>query len=68
MCGSPMGESFEEMKRHFESQRDKEYISHVCAQHPRNARPVKVGGVVQELWSGNAQALLSHVEPVTYIL
>jgi hypothetical protein len=34
--GSPTGNSFDEMMRHFESQRDEEFSSHVCAVHPRN--------------------------------
>jgi hypothetical protein len=32
------GESIEEMKTNFGQQRDKEFSSHVCAQHPRAAR------------------------------
>jgi len=36
--GSPTGNSFDEMMRNFESQRDKEFTSHVCADHPRNTR------------------------------
>jgi hypothetical protein len=27
------------MKRNFERQRDKEYASHVCAEHPRPSSP-----------------------------
>jgi hypothetical protein len=34
--GSPIGNSFDEMMRNFESQRDTEFSSHVCADHPRN--------------------------------
>ena len=30
-----MGASFDEMMRNFELQRDKEFASHVCAEHPR---------------------------------
>jgi hypothetical protein len=30
-----IGESIDEMKRHYEQQRDKEFASHVCAEHPR---------------------------------
>ena len=33
--GSPRGNSLEEMKQNFEHQRDKEFASHVCAEHPR---------------------------------
>jgi hypothetical protein len=33
--GPLIGESIEEMKTHYESQRDKEFTSHVCAEFPR---------------------------------
>ena len=33
--GPPVGVSLDEMKQNFESQRDKEFASHVCAQHPK---------------------------------
>jgi len=33
--GPPLGASLDEMKQNFERQRDKEFASHVCAQHPR---------------------------------
>ena len=33
--GSPIGNSFDEMMRNFELQRDREFSSHVCADHPR---------------------------------
>jgi hypothetical protein len=33
--GPPRGNSLEEMKQNYERQRDKEYASHVCAEHPR---------------------------------
>jgi hypothetical protein len=33
--GPPRGSSLEEMKQNYERQRDKEYASHVCADHPR---------------------------------
>ena len=36
--GSPTDNSFEEMKRKFELQRDREFSSHVCADHPKNTR------------------------------
>jgi hypothetical protein len=31
--GAPAGESFDEMMRNFESQRDREFTLHVCADH-----------------------------------
>lgn len=33
--GPVVGESIEDMKMHYEDQRDKEFASHVCAAHPR---------------------------------
>jgi hypothetical protein len=33
--GPPRGSSLEEMKQNYERQRDKEYASHVCTEHPR---------------------------------
>jgi len=36
--GSPSGNSFDEMMRNFELQRDNAFASHVCADHPRNRR------------------------------
>jgi hypothetical protein len=33
--GPPRGDSLEEMKQHFERQRDKQFASHVCAEHPK---------------------------------
>jgi hypothetical protein len=36
--GPLVGESLEEMKRNYESQRVKEFTSHVCAEHPRAAK------------------------------
>jgi hypothetical protein len=36
--GAPTGPSFDEMLRHFEWQRDKEFTSHVCADHPKKVR------------------------------
>jgi hypothetical protein len=33
--GSPVGTSLEQMKQHFESRRDREVASHVCAEYPR---------------------------------
>jgi len=34
--GRPDGASFDEMMRNFELQRDKEFTSHVCADHPKS--------------------------------
>jgi hypothetical protein len=34
--GSPTGNSFDEMMRNLESQRDAESSSHVCADYPRD--------------------------------
>jgi hypothetical protein len=36
--GPLVGESIHDMKRHYEEQRDKEFASHVCAEHPRAAK------------------------------
>lgn len=33
--GSPRGNSLDEMKQNYKRQRDKEFASHVCAEHPR---------------------------------
>jgi rubredoxin len=33
--GPPANKPFEEMMRNFESQRDKEFTLHVCADHPK---------------------------------
>ena len=33
--GTPTGASLDEMMHKFELQRDKEFTSHVCADHPR---------------------------------
>jgi hypothetical protein len=37
--GPPTGASFDEMMNNFESRRDQEFASHVCAEHPRNVTP-----------------------------
>jgi hypothetical protein len=34
--GAPTGNSFDEMMQNFELQRDHEFTSHVCAEHPRS--------------------------------
>ena len=36
--GPVVGQSFEEMKNRYEKQRDAEFRSHVCAEHPRATR------------------------------
>jgi hypothetical protein len=36
--GAPTGESFDEMLRNFEAQRDKEFESHVCADHSKKVK------------------------------
>ncbi len=33
--GPLVGDTIEEMKRRYESQRDREFGAHVCAEHPR---------------------------------
>ncbi len=33
--GPPVGNSIEEMKENYERQGREEFVSHVCAQHPR---------------------------------
>ena len=33
--GPPVGKSLDEMKQNYEQRRDKEFASHVCAEHPR---------------------------------
>jgi rubredoxin len=37
--GPPTGETFDAMMRNFESQRDKEFASHVCSNHLRRPKP-----------------------------
>jgi len=39
--GAPTGKSFDEMMGNFELQRDQEFASHVCAEHPRRQEPKK---------------------------
>jgi hypothetical protein len=36
--GAPAGTSFDEMLSNFELQRDKEFTSHVCTDHPKKVR------------------------------
>jgi hypothetical protein len=36
--GPVVGRSIDEMKTHYEQQRDKEFTSHACAAHPRAAQ------------------------------
>jgi hypothetical protein len=33
-AGPPTGGSLEEMKKHYQQRRDKEFASHVCAENP----------------------------------
>jgi hypothetical protein len=37
---APTGKSFDEMMKNFELQRDKEFTSHVCADHPKTKRSI----------------------------
>jgi hypothetical protein len=37
--GFPTGESLNEMKQNYEQQRDKVFLDHVCAEHPRAKEP-----------------------------
>jgi hypothetical protein len=39
MPGPPIGDSKDEMKKHYEQRRDKEFASHVCAEQPRVKKP-----------------------------
>ena len=39
--GSPFGETIDEMMVNFVAKRDKEYVSHACAKHPRTQPPLK---------------------------
>jgi len=34
-AGPPVGNSLDEMREHFERLRDKEFATHICAEHPR---------------------------------
>ncbi|MGC1106460.1 MAG: hypothetical protein WA876_07970 [Candidatus Acidiferrales bacterium] len=36
LSGSPTGKSLDEILRHYEQQRDREFSAHVCAKHPRD--------------------------------
>jgi hypothetical protein len=36
--GPPTGDSIEQMKMHYEQQRDKEFRTHVCTEHPRTTK------------------------------
>jgi hypothetical protein len=40
--GAPTGNSFDEMMRNFELQRDNEFTFHVCAEHPRSQEHKKL--------------------------
>jgi hypothetical protein len=37
--GEPEGDSLDEMKRKYETGRDKEFAAHVCAKHTDSPRP-----------------------------
>ena len=39
MAGSPIGDSIDKMRSQYEKQRDKEFASHACAEHPRIKNP-----------------------------
>jgi len=39
--GPPTGDNFNAMKRNFESQRDNEFASHLCVEHPRPSKPTR---------------------------
>jgi hypothetical protein len=39
--GPLVSESFDDMKMHYEQQRNKEFESHVCAEHPRTPKKTK---------------------------
>jgi hypothetical protein len=39
MAGPPIGDSIDKMKSQYEQRRDKEFASHVCAEHPRVKNP-----------------------------
>jgi hypothetical protein len=40
--GAPTGHSFDEMMRNFELQRDNEFTSHICAEHPHSQESKKL--------------------------
>jgi hypothetical protein len=40
--GAPNGNSFDEMMRNFELQRDNEFASHICAEHPNSKKQEKL--------------------------
>jgi hypothetical protein len=44
--GSPTGNSFDWMIQNFELRRDREFSSHICAEHPRNTRAKVESNVV----------------------
>jgi hypothetical protein len=37
-AGPLVGRSIDEMKMHYEQQRDNEFAAHVCAEHPRTSK------------------------------
>jgi hypothetical protein len=40
--GTPKGDSFDEMMQNFELQRDNEFASHICAEHPPSQERTKL--------------------------
>ena len=40
--GAPEGNSFDEMVRNFEQQRDNEFTSHICAEYPHRRERTKL--------------------------
>jgi hypothetical protein len=40
--GAPKGDSFDEMLQNFERQRDDEFTSHICVEHPQSQERKKV--------------------------
>jgi len=55
--GPPSGNSLEEMKKHYEQRRDKEFAAHHCVEHPRakmtevqisRARPLRTARMKRE--------------------
>jgi len=37
--GPPTGDNFDAMMRNFEAQRNVEFASHLCVEHPRQSKP-----------------------------
>jgi len=51
---APSGKSFDEMMRNVELQRDKEFASHVCADHPKTAGSKQLN-LIHPRWRGQNQ-------------